>query len=427
MRLEKFRCFARASCGDTGRAVALFCALALGAMISPDVATAASNAPPAKAAVDEAGFRAFLAGLWPRAAERGVSRSTFDQAFEGVSEDPSAPSATDKQPEFERLLSTYFNEAVSASRIARGQALAQQYRGELDEIEHRYHVPRGLILAAWGMESDFGKFRGDKDLIRSLATLAFRQRDRELFAEELLSALVILQKGAVSRVKMKGSWAGAMGDPQFLPSAYLKYAVSYRGDNFADIWDRPADTLASIANFLAASGWNSALPWGVEVSLPADFAFTSLHADFGDFARAGIVAASGAAMPSSGKATLFLPGGAGGPAFLLSDNYWVLKAYNNSDSYALSLACLAERIVGRGGLHGVWPKSQKLWSRSEKTEIQKLLARLSLYDGTIDGKFGQASRDAIHAFQIETKEAPADGIGRDDLLARLQARVAASR
>jgi len=387
------------------------------------IATAQNAPPQAGSRGEESAFRTFLETLWPQASARGVSRATFDQAFAGLTEDLSAPAAVGKQPEFERLLSAYFTEAVSPTRIARGQAFAQRYRRELAEIEHRYGVPRAILLAAWGMESDFGRMRGDKDVIRSLATLAFRRKERDLFVEELLNALVILQKDAIPRNKMKGSWAGAMGDPQFLPSAFLKYAVRYSGDGFADIWDKPADTLASIGNYLRASGWNRALPWGLEVIVPANFAFTTLHANFRDFAAAGIRAADGSALPVEGQATLFLPAGAGGPAFLLSDNYWVLKVYNNSDSYALSLACLGDRIVGRAGLHAAWPKNQKLWSRSDKIEIQKLLTRLKLYKGTLDGKFGQASRDAIHAFQIEAHDAPADGIGGADLLTLLRARA----
>jgi membrane-bound lytic murein transglycosylase B len=273
------------------------------------------------------------------------------------------------------------------------------------------------------MESEYGRLRGDKDVIRSLATLAFRRSNRDLFVDELLSALVLLQKHALSRDRMRGSWAGAMGDPQFLPSAFLKYAVSYSGGAFPDIWKKPADTLASIGNFLLASGWNRALPWGREVVLPAHFDFATLHADFRNFAAAGVRAANGLALPAAGKATLFLPAGAGGPAFLLSDNYWVLKAYNNSDSYALSLACLGDRIMGRPGLSRAWPNRQKLWSRAEKIEIQKLLSRLDLYHGTFDGKFGQASRDAIHDFQIEAHDAPADGFARADLLGLLRARA----
>ncbi len=406
-----------------GLATVLIFAFLIGwvALLGP--ALAASDNPQTSDVADQSAFHAFLGTLWPQAAARGISRSTFDAAFAGVSEDESVPSAAAKQPEFDRPLSAYFKEAVSATRIAHGRTLAVQWQSELGDIEGKFGVPREILLAAWGMESDFGRVRGDKDLIRSLATLAFRRKDREPFVEELLNALVILQRGAVGREKMKGSWAGAMGEPQFLPSAYLKYAVSYSGSGFADIWDRPADTLASIGNFLEASGWNRALPWGLEVILPANFAFTTLHADFRDFAAAGVKAADGS-LPGAGTATLFGPAGAGGPAFLLSENYWVLKAYNNSDSYALSLACLGDRIAGHAGLQSLWPKAEKLWSRSEKAEIQRLLTRLALYEGTIDGKFGQASRDAIHAFQIQIRDFPADGIGRADLLTRLRARFA---
>jgi membrane-bound lytic murein transglycosylase B len=433
--MGKMRCYPTLVIGIVGTTPArvgcigiLLCSALFGALPwGEPIATAQSATQQAESLGEESAFRTFLETLWPQAAARGISRATFDQAFAGLAEDPTVPAAVGQQPEFEHLLSGYFTEAVSPTRIARGQALARQYRSELTSIERRYGVPRAILLAAWGMESDFGRLRGDKDVIRSLATLAFRRQDRDLFVEELLNALVILEKQAIPRDKMKGSWAGAMGDPQFLPSAFLKYAVSYSGDRFADIWERPADTLASIGNFLEASGWNRALPWGLEVTLPANFAFATLHADFRDFAAAGITAADGSALPPAGKATLFLPAGAGGPAFLLSDNYWVLKAYNNSDSYALSLACLGERIVGRPGLHRAWPKNQKLWSRSDKIEIQKLLMRLKLYNGTLDGKFGQASRDAIHAFQIEVHDAPADGIGREDLLTRLRAKAGGPR
>lgn len=405
-------------------AILALCVALLPAVVAAGTPASAAPSPATQArpAADEAAFHSFLESLWPKAQARGISRATFDQAFRGLTEDLSVPVAAAAQPEFERPLSAYFAQAVSARRIAEGRALATRWQSELGEIEARYGVPRAILLAAWGMESDFGRVRGDKDLVRSLATLAYRRKDRDLFVDELLDALVIVQKGAVPREKLKGSWAGAMGDPQFLPSAYLKYAVSYRGGP-ADIWDRPEDTLASIGNFLHASGWNRNLPWGMEVSLPQNFAFAALHADFADFARAGVRAADGSALPSRGKATLFAPSGAGGPAFLLSDNYWVLKAYNNSDSYALSLANLADRIAGKSGLHAAWPKKEKMWSRSEKTEIQQLLTRLGFYSGTIDGKFGQASRDAIHAFQVEVHDLPADGIGRGDLIERLRARA----
>ena len=215
----------------------------------------------------------FSNSLWPQAQARGVSRTTFDAAFAGLGEDPSIPAAIAAQPEFEQPISAYFAEAVSPTRIAKGRALAQRYRGELATIERRYGVPRAILLAAWGMESDFGRDRGDKDVIRSLATLAFRRTQNDRFVDELLSALVILEKHALPRDKLRGSWAGAMGDPQFLPSAFLKYAVSYSGDRFPDIWNRPEDTLSSIGDFFHASGWNAALPWGARSGPAGAFRF----------------------------------------------------------------------------------------------------------------------------------------------------------
>jgi membrane-bound lytic murein transglycosylase B len=218
---------------------------------------------------------------------------------------------------------------------------------------------------------------------------------------------------------MKGSWAGAMGGPQFLPSAFLKYAVSYTGRGSPDIWNNPLDTLTSIANFLRRSGWQPGLSWGTEAILPKNFGFASLHGSFAAFAAQGVKSASGDPFPQ-GNATLFLPSGAAGPAFLLSANYWVLKAYNNSDSYALSLALLAQRIEGNPAPRGHWPKAEIFLSRTQKAEIQRLLENLGFYHGPIDGRFGQASRDAIHDFQIRVEARPADGYGSLDILRRLR-------
>ncbi len=221
---------------------------------------------------------------------------------------------------------------------------------------------------------------------------------------------------------MKGSWAGAMGGPQFLPSAFLKYAVSYTERGSPDIWNNSLDSLASIANFLRQSGWQPGLSWGTEVILPKDFGFASLHRSFAAFAEEGVKSASGDPFPQ-GDATLFLPSGAAGPAFLLSANYWILKAYNNSDSYALSLSLLAQRIEDKSALRGHWPEGEIFLSRTQKAEIQRLLETLGFYHGPIDGRFGQASRDAIHDFQLNIKAAPADGFATPQLLAELAAEV----
>jgi hypothetical protein len=195
--------------------------------------------------------------------------------------------------------------------------------------------------------------------------------------------------------------------------------VSYDGSTFADIWDKPQDSLASIANFLHQSGWRENLPWGMEAMLPPGFNFGSLHRDFSALSAQGVVNADGSPIRAKGEATLFLPSGASGPAFLLSANYWVLKAYNNSDSYALSLSLLADRIAGGPALKGRWPAGEAFLSRDEKSAIQRALQKRGLYSGTIDGRFGQASRDAIHAFQASEKIDPADGYGSPEILRRL--------
>ncbi len=378
------------------------------------------TAPQGQGVAIFAGFQEFLQSLWPLAQQKGVTRETFDAAFAGLAPDPALPAASNAQAEFEKPLKSYLSEAVSARRIARGKDCLQAWRTELSKIEQRFGVPAAIVLAAYGMETDYGRAAGEKDVIRSLATLAYVRPDRPVFRDELIGALLMLDKSRIPRAAMKGSWAGAMGGPQFLPSVFLKYAVSYAGTGAPDIWHNPLDSLASIANFLRQSGWQPDLAWGMEVILPKEFGFASLHQSFGAFAAAGVKSTRKDALPQ-GEATLFLPSGAAGPAFLLSSNYWVLKTYNNSDSYALSLALLAGRISGEPGLRGHWPEGEIFFSRTQKAEFQRLLERLGLYHGQIDGRFGQTSRDAIHDFQISVGIADADGFATPALLSRLAA------
>jgi membrane-bound lytic murein transglycosylase B len=393
-----------------------FAALALcwSAELAPVFGQAPSAVQPANGLV---GFHDFLQALWPLAEQKGVSRAAFDAALAGLEPDPSAPSASTRQAEFDIPLKTYLKEAVSPLRIARGRECFKKWRAQLIDIERRFGVPATIAVAAYGMESDFGRATGDKDILRSLATLAFLRQDRPVFRDELLDALVMLDKRAIARAQMKGSWAGAMGGPQFLPSVYLNYAVSFGGQGAPDIWNSPLDSLASIANFLQQSGWQKGLVWGTEVFLPENFSFASLHQNFAAFATQGVKSVTGDAWPQ-GEATLFLPSGASGPAFLLSANYWILKAYNNSDSYALSLALLAGQIEGKSGLKGHWPEREVFLSHTQKADMQRDLEKLGFYRGEIDGRFGQASRDAIHEFQKSIGAAPADGFATLDLLRR---------
>jgi lytic murein transglycosylase len=409
-----------------------FCTAAAAAALGPSLAglsagsAHAADSPQGEAAAaggDLDRFHGFLESLFPQAAAHGIDRAHFAAIFANLAPDPAVAQATGRQSEFERPFSAYFTEAVAARRIEQGRQLAKQWQTPLADIAHRSGVPASILLAAWGMESDFGRDMGTKDIVRSLATLAFREPERPLFRDELIAALVILIKRGIPRAKMTGSWAGAMGGPQFLPSAYLAHAVSYSGAAAPDIWTNAADILASIAAFLKASGWQRAAPWGMEIGLPARFSYATLHGDFRQWAAAGLMRADGAALPAEGQATLFFPEGAAGPAFLLADNYWVIKTYNNSDAYALSFACLADRIAGAPGLTRAWPRSAKLWRRDEKAEIQRLLTQQGFYKGIIDGRFGPSSRDAIHAFQIATGAQPADGVGGVGLLEALRQRA----
>jgi len=374
---------------------------------------------PSKTRESNAGFAAFLDSLWPQAQQAGLRRETFEAIVPALTYDASVPSGVSAQAEFDKPLSAYLAQAASSGRASRGTAEASRWQAELSTIVRRFGVPANICIAAWGMETDFGRDMGSRDVLRTLASLAYKRTDRALFTDEFIAALVIAGRGT-ARDKMKGSWAGAMGHPQFMPSAYLKYAVSFAGQGAPDIWASAPDSLASIAHFLQQSGWRSELPWGMEVLLPPDYVFGDLKQSFPAFARQNIRAADGGALPAKGEATLFLPSGFGGPAFLVSENYYVLKAYNNSDSYALSLGRLADRISGAGNLVAQWPAREKMLSRKQKSEIQTRLTERGLYSGTIDGRFGPASRDAINRFQRSAGLRPADGHGTLAVLHALQ-------
>ena len=368
-------------------------------------------------AQDDADFIAFLESLWPAAKARGVARATFVRAVAGLTPDPGLMGTGVRQAEFERSIKAYIEDAVTAARVARGREAARRWRAELGDIERRFGVPSELVLAIWGMESDFGRVHGDKDVVRSVATLAFARPDNDTFRMDFVEALVMLERGLVTRERFKGSWAGAMGHPQFMPSAYLRYAVPYTGTKPADIWGSVPDALASIAHFLGEQGWTRALPWGAEAVIPSGFDWASLKSAVRGFTGKGVAPAT--PLPPSAEATLFLPAGAGGPAFLLTANYWLIKQYNNSDSYALSVAVLGEKIAGRPGVAARWPADFRLLARADRIRLQELLTAQGFYDGKIDGRFGPASRDAIHRFQRASNMRPADGYPSSDVLDRL--------
>ncbi|HWG04464.1 MAG TPA: lytic murein transglycosylase [Beijerinckiaceae bacterium] len=380
---------------------------------------AAARSVFAQSGAPAADFWPLLADLWPRAQARGVARTTFDTAFAGVTPDPSVAALANRQPEFERPLQAYVEAALSARRLAAGSSALKQWNAPLAKIESEFGVPREIIVAVWGMESDFGTDKGSQYVVRSLATLALARPADPSLRDELLAALDILQKAAATRASLLGSWAGAMGNPQFLPSAYEKYALSFAGGRPPDIWNSVPDSLASIANFLKHFGWKRGLPWGVETIVPVGFDYATLKGDFSAWRAKEFRAAGGRVLPQAGEADLFLPAGAGGPAFLLSDNYWVIKTYNVSDSYAMSVALLGERLAGRPGVAAHWPQATSLDGKA-RADMQVLLARLGFYHGKMDGKLGPEAREAIHTFQRAVGFTPADGYASPALYARLR-------
>jgi lytic murein transglycosylase len=370
--------------------------------------------------VSEAGFQRFVQSLWPAAKARGVSRATFNEAFRGVQPDPKIIALTRKQSEFVRPIWDYINGSVSAQRLQRGREMAAEWSRTLAAVEKTYGVPRSVVLGVWGMETNFGSFTGSIYVVRALATLAYTGYRGDFFKEELLIALRILEEDHIDRDKMLGSWAGAMGQTQFMPSSFMKYAVDGNRDGRRDIWSSVPDAMASTANYLHRQGWRPGLPWGFEVKLPRSFDFRPLRQNFAHWQALGLRRVDGKPMPRAGEATLFLPGGAGGPAFLVTSNYDVIKSYNSSDAYAMGVAHLGDRIAGGLSIQGAWPKDQPMLGRDERQELQERLALLGFYEGETDGKLGSKTREAVRNFQLRRGLIP-DGYADDAVLRELRA------
>lgn len=364
-------------------------------------------------------FQNFISDLWPLAKARGVSRETFDRAFADVTPDPQVIELTQKQAEFQKPIWAYVESAVTANRLERGGRLAALESSALDSIESKYGVDKSVLVGIWGVETNFGSATGGKDVVRALATLAFAKYRGEFFRDQLLMALQILEEGHVARDNFKGSWAGAMGQTQFMPSSFKAYAVDYNGDGKKDVWTTPEDALASAANYLKEHGWTSGLPWGFEVILPKGFDFKLHQARFTEWQSKGVERADGKAMPASGEATLFLPAGAEGPALLITSNFDVIKKYNASDSYALSVAYLGDRVLGAPAFTGHWPKTDMAFGLPQKKELQRYLKKLGFYEGDVDGLIGSRTRAAIRAFQLKSGLTP-DGFAGPRVLAALR-------
>jgi membrane-bound lytic murein transglycosylase B len=355
------------------------------------------------------GFDRWVRDFWPTAHSAGVSRAVYNAAFKGVSPDPDVLEKARYQPEFVTPLWEYVSRRVSDKRIATGREMLVKYRALLDRIERAYGVDRHILVAIWGMESFYGEVLDDpkivKNVIRSLATLGYADPRRRRFGrQQLVAALKILQRGDISVAGMTGSWAGAMGHTQFIPTTYEAYAVDFDGDGRRDIWNSPADALGSAANYLRKAGWVSGKTWGYEVVLPRTFNYR-LASDgksrtLAQWTKLGVTRAHGSAFPRPGdKAELIAPAGASGPAFLMLRNHFVIKRYNNSTAYSLAVGHLADRLRGGGELVQSWPVDERPLTAKESAELQRYLAKAGYYSGAIDGKIGPLSRAAIRAYQ----------------------------
>jgi lytic murein transglycosylase len=388
----------------------------------------ATGGPSADAAADahrqQQAFERWVTDLRTSARAAGIDEATLDVAFADVRYLPRVVELDRAQPEFTRPVWSYLDSAVSPQRVALGQQKWARYRAEIDAAAARYGVAPAILLAIWGVESNYGSNFGSIPTIDALATLGFEGR-REAWARgQLLAALRILQSGDIDRPQMVGSWAGAMGQTQFMPSVFLGYAVDADGDGRRDIWGSMADVMASTANFLARSGWQADQPWGIEVRLPPGFdvgrADPAVRQPSARWAAEGVRTIDGAPLPQLGEATVLLPAGASGPAFLVGPNFQVILRYNNSTSYALAVGLLAQRLAGEPGVQAPWPRDLVALSRQQLKALQAALNQRGFDSGPPDGVMGPNTRSALRRYQFSVG-LPADAYPTLDLLQRLQA------
>ncbi|MCX2725315.1 lytic murein transglycosylase [Roseibium salinum] len=373
----------------------------------------------------DAGFNRFVSEFWPTARAAGISSQTYNAVFSGMQPDDDTLRLMSKQSEFVKPIWDYLDSAVSDDRVEKGRKLLREYEAVLRQIEARYGVNREVVLAIWGMETNYGGYMGRHNVVQALATLAYAAPRRKSFwQQELVTALGIVQAGHVRFQDMEGSWAGAMGHTQFMPSSWKAYAADYDGDGRRDIWTSIPDALASTAAYLNKHGWQTGKTWGYEVELPSGFDYRLADGEqtltLGEWSRHGIRRTNGRDFPRpSDDAIIVLPAGASGPAFLMLRNFFVIKRYNNATAYALAVGHLADRIIGGGPLEGDWAREYVPLSRSETEELQALLNRQGFTVGDVDGQVGPATRRGIRAYQSARGLVP-DGYASAVLLAHMK-------
>lgn len=394
--------------------------LALGVVLAV-AATLTGISASAQEKLGAADFAVYVNSLRPKAAAAGISGATFDKAFAGIQPDDTILPLLDQQPELEHAIWDYLDKIVSPERIERGKQVLLQFSGIFDAIETFTGVDRKIVAAIWGIESTFGDNSGTRNVVRSLATLGWKGGRMASYGEtQLLAALRILQHGDVKPEAMTGSWAGAMGYTQFIPTTFNAYAIDFDKDGRRDIWTTPGDALASTANYLSRSGWKADLPWGYEVTLPQDFDYTlsglGTQLSLGEWSRLGIMRIDRSPLAlRTVKASLLLPAGARGPAFLVTANFRAILRYNNATAYGLAVATLADRFAGLPPVLTPWPRGERPLQREEREELQRLLAARGFALGEPDGVIGTRTRKAVMSYQA-AHGIPADGFPTVQLL-----------
>ena len=374
---------------------------------------------------DQLAFEDWLAAFRIFALTQGISANTFDVAMTGVKLKPEVKKANDNQPEFERQIWVYVDGAASDYRIRKGKELMAANQSLFAEMKAAYGVPREIITAIWGMESAFGAVMGDVSVFDALTTLAYRTRRSKFGVDQLLSALRIIEEGYATKEQMIGSWAGGMGQTQFIPSTFLTYAVDHNKDGRINLWSDLADVFASTSNHLVGSGWRKTETWGREVVLPENFDYSlgdkTIVKSVSQWLDLGVQPVPGASLDSDKNvaASLLIPAGYTGPAFLTYGNFKSILKYNNSTAYALAIGHLADRLANAKPFYGRWPVEEKPLAKTEREDLQESLIKLGYDVGKVDGIVGANTRAALRLYQKD-KNVPADGFATKSLLAMLQ-------
>lgn len=397
-----------------GRFAIYVCAIILTAFQMVTPASATTNA----------GFDRWIDGFRSRAMAKGITANTLNRAFSGIDYNTYVIERDRNQAEFSKALWEYLDSAVSDTRIKNGKAALRKHRKLLDQIEAKYGVDKEVVVAVWGLESAYGEYRGTTPLIEALATLSYDGRRGKFFESQLIAALKIIQAGDVAPRKMTGSWAGAMGHTQFIPTSYLAYAVDFTGDGKRDIWDdNPADALASTAAYLARFGWQKNRPWGVEVQLPQGFNYGAtghkVKRSVSDWTKLGVRGVNGKAVPNYGTAAILMPAGARGPAFMIFKNFNVIERYNAADSYVIAVGHLSDRLKGGDDFKASWPRGDRALLFAERKELQQRLTRAGYSTKGVDGKIGPNTITAIRSYQNSVGMVP-DGYPSLTLLKKLR-------